>query len=106
MVQGKKRGRSPISVVAAKTDSVPVSFRLLLANNRKWYLDIGNHNGMTFVPMTKGGFGNRAELANFDSAVADIILRPDPAAAERMADIEEIWGEDIVIPNVPITRTK
>ncbi len=32
----------------------------------------------------------------------DVILRPNPALAERTVDVTEIWGEDIVIEDVPV----
>src|SRR5205085_589292 len=36
-------------------------------------------------------------------ATVDVILRPTTAPAVRTTDVAEIWGEDIVFRDVPVT---
>ena len=47
----------------------------------------------------------RSDLLAFPSNVVDVVLRPDPDAAVKTVDMDAIWGEVIVIPNVHIIRT-
>jgi hypothetical protein len=46
-------------------------------------------------------FDQRIAALNVEHA--DIVLRPDPEIAESRTFFSEIWGEDIVFSNVPIT---
>lgn len=39
-----------------------------------------------------------------NASEVDVIFRPDPAAVETRDNWSEIWGEEIVIPHVPIIR--
>lgn len=39
--------------------------------------------------------------AEFDARMVDVILRPTPGAVDLEEGYESIWGEEIVIPNVP-----
>jgi hypothetical protein len=56
------------------------------------------------VTGTSGGtYG--AALEGFDADSVDVILRPNLKEAEKTLAINAIWGEDIVIPNVPVHRT-
>jgi len=71
----------------------------------------------TFIAVGIGSFTSNMEGVNMlgfttplhnvcqNASEVDVIFRPDPAAVETRADWSEIWGEEIVMPNVPIIRT-
>ncbi len=44
----------------------------------------------------------RASLPNFHADHADLIFRPNPAYAARTLSCFEIWGKEIIIPDVPV----
>lgn len=44
------------------------------------------------------------EVEDFDVDKVDVILRPSLEAATRTVDVFEIWGEDVVYKDVPVTR--
>jgi hypothetical protein len=43
-------------------------------------------------------------LDRFVGPTADIILRPSPAKARETTDLLKIWGEEIILKDVPIVR--
>jgi hypothetical protein len=44
-----------------------------------------------------------AVLEDFDAVDSvDIVIVPDPSLARSTLDITEIWGEEIIIPDVPV----
>ena len=55
-----------------------------------------------------GGAGRRSNgkcrLRDFDATSVDVILRPNPDVAAHTFDILRIWGERVVIEDVPLTR--
>ena len=48
--------------------------------------------------------GTEEALHDFVGDAATIVIRSKPSVAARTHDIYRIWGEEIVIPNVPVSR--
>ncbi len=61
------------------------------------HLIFDSHTGGSFIP--KGP----EEFPTLDESVT-IILRPKPELAERHLPLQAMWGEDIVLENVPVNR--
>lgn len=53
-----------------------------------------------------GGRQLETRIDSLDPSIrdADIILTPNPRQIERYREVEEMWGEEIVIPAVPLDR--
>lgn len=53
-----------------------------------------------------GGRQLETRIDSLDPAIreADIILTPNPRQIERYREVEEMWGKEIVIPEVPLDR--
>ena len=53
-----------------------------------------------------GGRQLETRIDSLDPSIrkADIILTPNPRQIERYREVEEIWGEEVVIPAVPLDR--
>jgi hypothetical protein len=54
-----------------------------------------------------GGSGRSGSIRNFrglppDATTVDVVFTPDPQAVETRSDWSEIWGDEIVIRDVPI----
>jgi hypothetical protein len=47
---------------------------------------------------------NWTPVPGFSADRADIILRPNIKRAEQTVDVTEIWGEEIILKDVPVTR--
>jgi hypothetical protein len=81
---------------------IPLAFEIFLrAGAREWPV------GTLIAP--KGdrsvhSYGGREfPLTGLDALQVDLILRPSRAAAERIpGGVDEIWGEEIVIPNLAV----
>jgi len=66
---------------------------------KMWAVQDGNHR-------TSSGGQMQKHVDSLDSAIrsADIILTPNPRHIEHRPEISEIWGQKIILPNVPIER--
>lgn len=47
-----------------------------------------------------------ADLAGWQGDSLDVILRPDIQEAARSGNLYKIWGEEVVIPHVPVKRKR
>ena len=69
--------------------------------DREWRIDGA---GVRMRRNQRGTLHVNAYLEDFDPIpeTVDVVFSPDPAAAERTLDVWEIWGEEIVIEDVPV----
>ncbi len=101
---GKKRIR--LSVSFSEILAVPISFDVAVKLADKTislhHLFAARESGWS----TSSGNQLEAQLDAIDAAVrqADIILTPNPKHIESIPQVTEIWGETIVLPQVPLER--
>ena len=64
-----------------------------------WAVQNENHR-------SSGGGQMQKRLDSLDSSIrrADIILTPNPRHIEHRSEVSEIWGQKIILPNVPLER--
>ena len=48
------------------------------------------------------GLAAQVPEPGIESRTVDVILRPDPTLAAQTVDMVEIWGEDVVLKDVPV----
>ncbi len=93
-------------VLSARSPPSPVAFevigRLRHANGSEEEFSLRDVKLIAWRDMNFHIEGAPAIVPGPDASLA-LILRPSLAAAARTVDLTEIWGEEIVIENVPIT---
>jgi hypothetical protein len=88
------RGQAALAL-EARNPSVSIAADVLLRVGAKtWKLSA------VISPFVVHGSGGPA--SDLASDRVDVILRPDPALARRTVELARIWGDDIVISDVPV----
>lgn len=90
----------PELVMHPQRPPVPLSFKITIRSG-EFEQSLGQ------MTAKDGGFGRGGSMSNIqrlpaDATTVDVIFTPDPQAVETRSDWSEIWGDEIVIRNVPI----
>ena len=99
-------GKATIVFDVSKALPLPISFDVSLRLNGETY----PCGGLWYVFHEKGvsysGLECSAAIPGLDpgTRTADIVLTPAPQRIDRRADIERIWGREIIFPKVPLVR--
>jgi len=102
------RGIDGIDLILNARPQLPIVAKAFLrVGKREWPIrDIRDGSDYVFATYPKwisiSTGCNAIRPHDLTAGAADIILRPDPENAATMLDISKIWGEEIIIPNVPI----
>ena len=98
------RGGAGLASVSIIFNRLPVGVAydvVLRAGEKEWAA------GPVSAPA--GSYAQRATrpefFSGFDAEKVDVVLRPNPDAAESTLDVLRIWNHEIVKQDVPVTRT-
>jgi hypothetical protein len=103
----QRKGDGITATVLLKTsDTAPISFKVTLRIAGQAY-ECGS---ILSVPIKNGHASGANDTSvglkpvDLQVSTGEVVLRPDPRAAEPFAGVDRIWGTEIVLTNVPITR--
>lgn len=86
--------------VSIRKPPVPVGWAVWLrADGREWPVGL-----IHLRAGASGDVGCAADVPGFTATRADVVFRPSQAAARRVADLMEIWGEEIVVAGQTVER--
>lgn len=95
-------GRNRVQVEWPRVESpVPLSFDVVMrAGERE--IPLGTHSGRQQLPSETEHW--LREPLPPEVRTVDLVLTPNPQAAERYIEVREIWGAPVTLEDVPITR--
>jgi hypothetical protein len=83
----------------------PLGFDVFLhKDHRSW--PAGHINSEAFEPWDFAHRNVQVEIEDFSESVVDVVLVPSAAAARDSTGLTRIWGENVVIPDVPVGALK
>jgi hypothetical protein len=105
VLQRKGEGASA-TVVLKTSDKPPISFDLTLRVNGQTYgcgsiRNVPIKGGRTYGP---NGTSAEVDMVDPKTKTAEVVLTPNPHAVEQCPGVDWIWGEEVVLTNVPLTR--
>jgi hypothetical protein len=106
VVLHRKGDGATATVIVSTSDKPPISFDVTLRINGQTY-ECGS---VLSIPIKNGRVGGpngaSADIDPVDPRIktAEVVLTPNSHAAEPYSGVDWIWGKEIVLPNVPLTR--
>lgn len=80
---------------------VPLAYEFFLrSESKEWY--IGSAVVRPQRSHVSRWIKKVSELPGFDAERVDLIFRPSPEVAAKTLDLSEIWGEEIIVPDLPV----
>jgi serine/threonine protein kinase len=101
VLQRKGQGANA-SVLLKLSDKVPLSFDIGLRIDGQTY----GCGTIMRAPHVGGGNSGSADIDPVDAKIktADVVLTPNARAVELYRGVDWIWGHEIVLSNIPLTR--
>jgi hypothetical protein len=99
----QRKGQGANATVLLKlSDKPPLSFDIGLRIDGQTY----GCGTIVRAPYVGGGNSGSADIDPVDmkTKTADVVLTPNPHAVEPYRGVDWIWGQEIVLTNVPLTR--